>query len=193
MAVRVPLNHTSRAASGAVPASASMYVYLRGTTTQVNLYAASSGGSVLTQPISPDANGNYTQYVEQSGQYDFVETQNSVVQPTIRRDLVAGATEAWVAPTFVNSWVNYGGTMATAGYTITQDVMVKLKGTVKNGTAGSTIFTLPAGFRPDADMYFPAASGTSVGRVLVTSAGVVQQSNGVTTEFGLDNVFFRKA
>lgn len=55
---------------------------------------------------------------------------------------------------FSNSWVNSTG--VTTSYT--KDVLgfVHLKGALKDGTIGSTAFTLPAGFRPAVLSFFNA-------------------------------------
>ncbi|KKK52619.1 hypothetical protein LCGC14_3103070, partial [marine sediment metagenome] len=53
----------------------------------------------------------------------------------------------WIAPTLLNSWVNYAATYDTTGYMKDGFGFVHLKGLVKSGVAG-TIFTLPVGYRP---------------------------------------------
>jgi hypothetical protein len=55
---------------------------------------------------------------------------------------------------FQNSWVNRGGATRTTRFRLEGDV-VRLEGGVKTGTAGTTIFTLPAGFRPAFDVVTP--------------------------------------
>jgi hypothetical protein len=173
MAIRVPINHTSRAGSGAVPVSASMMVYLRGTTTQASVFAAATGGSALAQPITPDASGNYTQWVSEPGQYDYVETINSVVMPTLSRDLVAGALEAWTNFSLSNSWVTFGAPYATPGYLKTSDDLVLLRGIIKNGTMGAVAATLPAGYRPGATLVLTRISNSGLGRVDINNVGSI--------------------
>ena len=51
-------------------------------------------------------------------------------------------------PSFENSWVNYSVAWSTAGFRIDAEGWVHLKGLVKSGTNGATIFTLPEGYRP---------------------------------------------
>ena len=63
--------------------------------------------------------------------------------------------EAWVAPTFTNSWVNYGSGFQTAGYRRIGDV-VYLRGLVKLGTLGTSMFTLPVGYRPTGNILLAA-------------------------------------
>lgn len=85
----------------------------------------------------------------------------------------------WIAPSMVNSWVNYAGAYELAGYKRVNGV-VYLKGLVKDGTyGGATIFTLPAGYRPTKDKIFGCPASGGVLRVDVTSAGAVY-ANGTT-------------
>jgi hypothetical protein len=57
----------------------------------------------------------------------------------------------WAAPTLLNSWVNFGQSWENARFRKNGKV-VEVQGMVMNGTAtvGTTLFTLPAGFRPEA-------------------------------------------
>jgi hypothetical protein len=57
----------------------------------------------------------------------------------------------WIAPTFTNSWVDYGSGFQTVGYRKVGDV-VQLRGLMKNGTLGASAFTLPVGYRPTANI-----------------------------------------
>lgn len=61
------------------------------------------------------------------------------------------ADSGWIAPTLLNSWVNFGGGYSTVGYRKVGS-LVTIRGLVKGGvtTDGTEIFTLPAGFRPPA-------------------------------------------
>jgi hypothetical protein len=57
--------------------------------------------------------------------------------------------EAWIAPTLVNSWAKVLNTPANepAGFYKDEFGIVRLRGWLANGTAGS-VFTLPVGYRP---------------------------------------------
>jgi microcystin-dependent protein len=65
-------------------------------------------------------------------------------------------------PAFTNSWVNYGSPYGNLMFRKDPLGKVQLRGAVKNGTLGSSIFTLPTGYRPPA--------GTIVSFVSYTSA-----------------------
>lgn len=87
---------------------------------------------------------------------------------------------AWIAPTLVNSWVNVGGTAATAGYLKDPIGFVHLRGRIHGGTSGSTAFTLPAGYRPSATDYYSGviATGASPGYVVIEADGTVLVGSG---------------
>jgi hypothetical protein len=108
----------------------------------------------------------------------------------------AATQQSWQAPTLLNSWVNYGSTLATAEYYKDSIGRVHLKGTVKNGvtTSGTTMFTLPAGYRPNALLIFTTIGGSShvLSRVDVDSAGNVMFNRGGDNAYlSLDGISFR--
>lgn len=103
---------------------------------------------------------------------------------------VGGASE----PAFTASWANNGGSNRKAGFRRTTEGGVQLAGWVKTTStesAASTIFTLPTGYRPDANVIRGGTSGNSGGAQVQTSlvvnttgtvqltsyAGAVQWSN----------------
>ena len=100
--------------------------------------------------------------------------------------------EAWIVPTLANGWVNYGTPYDTAGYRKDPLGRVHLKGLVKNGTAQTTIFTLPVGYRPAADKLFLVQTGAGASaRLEVNSNGtVVAAANTVSGNLSLEGVSF---
>lgn len=100
-------------------------------------------------------------------------------------------TTAWVAPTLLNGWSNLGGLTAPAGYRIVGGV-VWLRGVVTGGTTtvGTTIFTLPAGFRASHRLIFPVVSNNAFGRASVDPDGTVQFFIGSNVWFSLDGIAF---
>jgi hypothetical protein len=60
----------------------------------------------------------------------------------------SSAIPSWTAVTFQNSWGNLGSGNATAAYFKDAIGIVHLKGIVTGGAAGTTMFALPAGYRP---------------------------------------------
>lgn len=102
--------------------------------------------------------------------------------------------QAWQTPTLTNSWVNYGSGFNDAGYMKDSLGFVHLKGMVKNGTSGSAIYTLPAGYRPLATVYVscPNGGGTGfVGILNISSAGVIKNDSGTNTYQSMDGVVFK--
>lgn len=84
---------------------------------------------------------------------------------------VGGAGE----PAFANTWANTGGTNRKAGFRRTSDGCVALAGWIKStGAEGanSTIFTLPAGYRPDANVRFDSTGGNSGGTQIVSQMSI---------------------
>lgn len=55
-----------------------LYVYQRGTTTQVSVYDASSGGSIVSQPLSADVEGRFPSRWVAAGSYDFYAPGDSL-------------------------------------------------------------------------------------------------------------------
>jgi hypothetical protein len=97
----------------------------------------------------------------------------------------------WTSATLLNSWLDYGGSNPTPGYTKLNGV-VYLRGTVKSGTttAGTTIFTLPAGYRPAYNRNFAVVSNGAFGFVNVAASGDVQINVGSNVYLTLDNISF---
>jgi hypothetical protein len=98
----------------------------------------------------------------------------------------------FIAPTLLNSWVNFGSTHANAGYYKDPFGRVHLRGMVKSGTtvANTPIFTLPVGYRPTADLLFPVDSNGAHGTSCVRSSGNVTFEAGSATYFALNGISF---
>lgn len=78
----------------------------------------------------------------------------------------------WTAVSFSGSWVDYGSTFNTCAYRRIGNI-VQVKGVAKSGTADTTIFTLPAGYRPPATVMTATATSAGTFRLDVTAAGEV--------------------
>ena len=111
--------------------------------------------------------------------------------------LKAAATpEARTIPSLLNGWVSYGAPYLTPGYYKDPAGLVHLQGTVKSGAVPSTVFTLPVGYRPPADLPFSVAavdSRTSTTRLEVRATGAVVLTSGASSETSLNGVYFRAA
>lgn len=88
---------------------------------------------------------------------------------------VAAATlpAAWTAASLSSPWVNFGGTSPVAAYRKRGD-MVGMRGTVRTGTAGSVIFTLPVGYRPPFIQRFENEASAATGAFSVDTNGEVR-------------------
>jgi len=104
----------------------------------------------------------------------------------------AAGEEGWIAPTLLNSWVDYAAGWTAAGYRLDPDGYVTIRGLVKNGTLNTTIFTLPVGYRPPAHELFEVgmnANGRS--RIDVNSNGNVSTSGATSNAYqGLSGIRF---
>lgn len=95
-----------------------------------------------------------------------------------------------IAPTLINGWVNFGGAYQAAGYWKDSDGVVHLTGVVKSGSAGTTIFVLPAGYRPAASELFTYVAGGALGYGEVQATGNVVFSAGATSDVSISGVSF---
>ena len=73
------------------------------------------------------------------------------------------AMPAWIAPTLLNGWVNHSATQESAGYRRTPWKEVQCRGLIASGAAtdGTTLFTLPTGYRPAAIRHFVSVQGNN--------------------------------
>lgn len=101
--------------------------------------------------------------------------------------------EGWTNPTLTNSWANFGAGYAAAGYMKDRLGFVHLKGLVKTGTSGNSIFTLPVGYRPAENHYMPGLSNDLISSMVIGSDGKVTVFGGagVATWTTLSHIVFR--
>lgn len=103
------------------------------------------------------------------------------------------ARTKWIAPTFENGWVDFGGANPGAAYRRVGDE-VQLRGVIKSGTVGVVpAFTMPADYRPLAgtlNVFFPALSAGALGMVVVSAAGEVQVQVGTNTDVSMTGMSF---
>jgi hypothetical protein len=102
-------------------------------------------------------------------------------------------------PAFENGWVNYGGGYASAAFYKDSLGVVHLKGLVKSGTVGTSIFQLPAGYRPAEALIFGSTSSAAHGEIgieadcffVCTAYQYVNARAGNNTYLSLDGITFR--
>jgi hypothetical protein len=99
--------------------------------------------------------------------------------------------ESWITPTLENSWEDFSAAYQSAGYYKDSAGRIHLRGCVKNGSGiPTTIFTLPAAYRPAKNIYTVTISSNTVSIVSVESAGTVTARSGFTSSFFIDNISF---
>lgn len=102
--------------------------------------------------------------------------------------------ESWIAPTLLNAWINVGGTDDAAGYMKDSLGFVHLKGIIYNGviTAGTVLFTLPAGYRPSKKLPVMALTSGGVIRLDIKNTGEVSIVSATSNSWlTLNNLTFR--
>ncbi|MBJ7348762.1 MAG: hypothetical protein JHC87_09355 [Thermoleophilaceae bacterium] len=95
------------------------------------------------------------------------------------------------APAFENGWINYSGTATSCSFYLDSLNIVHLRGVVKSGTIGATIFTLPVGCRPVLQHNFGTISNGAFGALAVQATGLVTAASGSNVWFSLDGASFR--
>lgn len=101
--------------------------------------------------------------------------------------------EQWNAATLNNSWVYFGAPTNPVGYWKDPVGIVHLRGVVKSGTIGLSVFTLPVGYRPLNTEYFAVVSNGAFGRVVIGSDGGVTPDIGSNAYVTFDGITFRAA
>lgn len=100
------------------------------------------------------------------------------------KNWVDGWESVWTAPTFLNSWVNFGSGLEVAAYRRSRTGRVQIQGTVKSGTVSNStpVFTLPAGYRPNNLQLIGTITNDSVndilGRLAIATTGDVRIETG---------------
>ena len=82
--------------------------------------------------------------------------------------------EAWITPTLLNGWVS---DVPIVQYRKYNDGLVQLRGIAKAGVAGSTLFTLPVGYRPNGQHNFIGYTSSGQALVIIYADGRVIINN----------------
>jgi len=99
--------------------------------------------------------------------------------------------EQLYAPTYLNSWVDFGGVFHQVKYWKDANGVVHLIGTAKTGGINTVMFNLPVGFRPGSTLIFSTTSADAFGMLQVQSNGDVLPKIGSSSYFSLDGVSFK--
>lgn len=98
----------------------------------------------------------------------------AVAKTVVRRDANGGIfVESVIATTLENGWVNYGSGYANSGYYKDSFGIVHLVGVIKSGTItnGTSLLTLPVGYRPAAIQEFGSVAANSPCLIDVNTSG----------------------
>ncbi len=100
---------------------------------------------------------------------------------------------AWIEPTLLNGWENYGGSFETAAYMRDELGFVHLRGLVRNGTIGAStpIFTEASGYRPAKIEAFVGWSSGAAAYMQVSSAGNVVVVSGNNAYVSLSGIIHK--
>jgi hypothetical protein len=121
------------------------------------------------------------------GNVNFEVTSGQL--PTVETHHLVGNTGEIA---FSGAWVNFGGSNEPARYWKDYTGIVRIGGIVKSGVIGTTIFTLPGGYRPQYAMIYPVASNGALGIVTVNPDGTVVANSGSNVYFSLSGISFRQ-
>jgi hypothetical protein len=104
--------------------------------------------------------------------------------------------DSWTAPTLGGGWSNYGSGYSTAGYYKDPFGTVHLKGVIAGGTTtNTTVYTLPAGYRPLEKLILTSTSYTGAAyvftRIDIDTGGNVIVVTGSNNFLSFDGLSFR--
>ncbi len=108
--------------------------------------------------------------------------------------LLGHTTPLWTVANLVGSWECYQPSEATypcPSYTLSDSGMVVVRGLAKGDGSSTTIFTLPAGLRPQQQQVYPTSAGDAIARVDAATNGNIVYSFGNSASYiSLDMIRF---
>jgi hypothetical protein len=131
-------------------------------------------------PINLDTNGSTRMTIKGDGD---ITIANTILQ------------QAFIAPTLLNSWVNFGSGYQEVGYMKDSMGFVHIRGMIKSGTLSANIFILPAGYRPN--LHILQVGSRDVGgtedaaNFQILSDGSVMATTGSTSWTSFGNISFK--
>jgi hypothetical protein len=117
--------------------------------------------------------------------------------PNAKLQVAGGLTvleqEPWQTPTLENGWVPFATGYNPPGYFKDSMGIVHLRGLVRSGKIGFSIFTLPIGYRPEFQNIFAASTAPDVYARLdvLTDGRVFPQTGSANSWLSLDGITFR--
>lgn len=154
-----------------------------GTTTSAVNYIKVTNGDTLTAPqiqaTGDDTNVSLNLTTKGAGSVLANGTLIATANNTLTLSNKTLVQSGWTTPTLTNSWVDFGTPYAAAKYMKDSMGFVHIKGLVKSGAAGNSIFTLPAGYRvaSNENLYFSVPCSGGVADLVIASDGTVKPYN----------------
>ena len=150
-------------------------------------------GTPAGAPVAPATPANATLLANVAVANGFATITSGNITDK-RANLQYGDT-GWTVASLSNSWVSFdGGTVNDNPSYRRVNGVTHLKGCMKNGTTGTTVFTLPVGYRPLLKRSFAVPSNTGLAVVSVLGAGVFQltsyQTGGSNASVFMDGICF---
>lgn len=148
-----------------------------------------SGASYYTIDYSTNGGTSWTNGFtnQNTTTYSYTGTHNQTVQVRVSATSTDGTNTytstygtasvtipLWANLVYQNNWADYQtSSWATGAYTKTSAGLVVLKGLIKNGASGTTIGTLPVGYRPAQNLVFASVSQSANARIDILTNGNV--------------------
>jgi len=171
--------------------------------TEIRAIHTTGTGTTAEFEIWVKAKNAYARFEVQWRYYDPIDTNITITAynptsgdlasspPTASSAGYASAYPAgWVSLPYGTGWADYGTGYSQGRYRIIGD-MVELRGLVKrtSGT-GTTIATLPVGYRPTRQTLFSVITNTGTGRVDALATGIIKLNSGGSGWVSLDGLAF---
>jgi len=121
-----------------------------------------------------------------------VITQNIITQDDRIAALESPDAPSWLDMKLQNGWVQYDGGYFDPKYYKDPHNVVHLRGMIKSGTAaaGTVLFTLPEGYRPQHKLLIDGISNDALSRIDIHPVGDVTVEVGNTAWISLDGISF---
>ncbi|CZR03334.1 BppU family phage baseplate upper protein [Trichococcus collinsii] len=105
---------------------------------------------------------------------------------TLYQEKANKTQEAWITPTLVNGWTVEPG--FAVGYRKNEFGVIEFRGRLNGTTLGTSMFTLPTGYRPAQTMSFPVSANGAAGYMFVDTSGSVYYSAGSLIKVNIEPI-----
>jgi hypothetical protein len=138
-----------------------------------------------------DSNNGFGDFVTASSAGEITPPSYNNAFVSLQEMYYSSSFTGWTALAPTGAWSNYGSSYPPLEYTKASDGLVTVQGFVKGGAVGSTIATLPAGYRPALTLLSAQTGYDQYSRVDVMNTGtIVVQSLANSAWLSLNNLTF---